>query len=216
VFNLVTNIHIQAMTPKILIADDHVMIRKGTSMLLEHSLGYKDITESSTVAETRDKIAKGNFSHLILDISFGDSSGLELLPWIREEHPELQVLIFSMQPEEVFRPIIQRDGVYGFLSKQAGETESIRRFGLFLEGKKSTSPNKVTPSKSGNPFEFLSGRETAVLLELVKGKGTKEISNALDIRMNTVSTLKARIFEKTGTKNTQQLIDMARLYEING
>lgn len=201
---------------KVLIADDHVMIRKGTKMLLEYQLGCTDIDESTTVAQTREKLSQNAYTHLILDISFGDSSGLELLPWIKEEFPHLQVLIFSMQPEEVFRPILQRDGVYGFLSKQASETVSIKRFGLFLEGKKQAPVNKAITAGQDNPFEFLSVRETAVLLELLKGKGTKEISNSLDIRMNTVSTLKARIFEKTGTKNTQQLIDLARLYEING
>jgi len=201
---------------KILIADDHVMIRKGTRMLLEYQLGYNNIDEASSVAQTQEKLEQGGFTHLILDISFGDKSGLELIPWIKEEQPHLQVLIFSMQPEEIFRPILQRDGVYGFLSKQTGETESIKRFRMFLDGEKVAPINKALTANNDNPFEFLSVRETAVLLELLKGKGTKEISNALDIRMNTVSTLKARIFEKTGTKNTQQLIDLARNYHING
>lgn len=199
---------------KILIADDHVMIRKGTRMLLEYQLGHTDLDESGSVAETKDKLIKGQYTHLILDISFGDSSGIELLPWIKEEMPNLQVLVFSMQPEEIFRPIIQREGAYGFLSKQATEAECTRRFKAFLEGKKAGKAEKPAPHVSSNPFEHLSSRETAVLLELIKGRGTKEISNALDIRMNTVSTLKARIFEKTGTKNTQQLIDMAREFSI--
>ncbi len=201
---------------KILIADDHVMIRKGTRMLFEDNLGCNDIEEAGSVAETRDKLSKAPFTHLILDISFGDSSGIELLPWIREEKSGLQVLVFSMQPEEVFRPIINREGAYGFLSKQATESECIKRFKSFLEGKKPTAAEKPAPHVSSNPFEQLSSRESAVLLELLKGRGTKEISNALDIRMNTVSTLKARIFEKTGTKNTQQLIDMARKFSITG
>jgi two-component system invasion response regulator UvrY len=198
----------------ILIADDHVMIRKGTKMLLEYQLGYTDVDEAGSVAETREKLIKGNYTHLILDISFGDSTGIELLPWIREAKPGLQVLVFSMQPEEIFRPIISREGAYGFLSKQATETECTKRFKAFLEGRKPGPAEKPAPHVSSNPFEQLSSRETAVLLELLKGRGTKEISNALDIRMNTVSTLKARIFEKTGTKNTQQLIDMAREFSI--
>ncbi|MEX0636892.1 MAG: response regulator, partial [Ferruginibacter sp.] len=90
------------MQPEILIADDHSMIRKGLKLLLQIQLGYQQITEVGSCSGLMNELVKKKYSHLILDIILSDGNSLEIIPNIRRVYPDLKILIFSMQPSEVY------------------------------------------------------------------------------------------------------------------
>jgi DNA-binding NarL/FixJ family response regulator len=201
------------MTPRILIADDHSMIRKGLKLDIKLNLGYDDIDEVSTCHELMKELVKKKYSHLILDIILGDGSTLEVIPNIRRVYPNLQILIFSMQPAEIYGEALKQYGIYYYMSKTVGEEEMIKVLQKFLLNE---APSRIKKfSKHENPFQSLSPRELEVLHYLLRGTGTKEISQLLNLRMNTVSTMKTRIFEKTNVSNLIELIELATLYNVN-
>jgi DNA-binding NarL/FixJ family response regulator len=124
-----------------------------------------------------------------------------------------------MAPVEIFGKRLINMGVSGFLSKQENETEVVKALQLILQRRQYLSPamqellnQKKQPSNNpNNPFDDLSEREISVANYLLKGYRVKEISNMLDIKLSTVATYKARIFEKLGVTNK---MDMKRLAEI--
>lgn len=201
------------MKPKILIADDHSMIRKGLKLDIKLKLGYDDITEVSTCRELMQELIKKNCTHLILDIILSDGSTLEVIPNIRRVYPDLKILMFSMQPAEIYGEALKQYGIYYYMSKAAGDEEIVRVLQKFLLNEAPVRSSQVR--HQDNPFQTLAPRELEILHYLLKGTGTKEISEILNIRMNTVSTVKTRIFEKTNAANLIELIELATLYNVN-
>jgi DNA-binding NarL/FixJ family response regulator len=201
------------MQPVILIADDHSLIRNGLKLYMQFDLGYSDIQEVSTCHDLMNELVKKKYTHLILDIILSDGNTLEIIPNIRKVYPDLNILAFSMQPEGIYATALQQYGIRQYLSKTADESEIIKKLEKFLQNEVAER-NTSTPNLH-NPFSSLSPRELEILHYLLKGSGTKEISTVLNIKMNTVSTLKTRIFEKTKSTSTRELLELASLYNIN-
>ena len=201
------------MVPKILIADDHSMIRKGLKLDIKLSLGYDDVEEVSTCHELMKELVKKKFSHLILDIILADGSTLEVIPNIRRVYPNMHILIFSMQPAEIYGEALKQYGINYYLSKTVGEEEMVKVLQKFLNNEIPVRKTKIP--HQDNPFQTLAPRELEVLHYLLRGTGTKEIAETLNLRMNTVSTMKTRIFEKTNVKNLIELTELATLYNVN-
>jgi two-component system, NarL family, invasion response regulator UvrY len=190
------------------------MIRKGLKIYLQVILGNKQVDESSSCTELMSALHRKPYTHLILDIILGDGSALEVIPTIRNLYPELKMLIFSMQAPEVYGEALKQYGIYNYLPKSAAEEEILSVLNKFLNNQQvSTTINRQQPS--GNPFSALSTRELEVLHYLLKGVGTKEISEHLDLKMNTISTLKNRIHAKTNTSNMKHLMELAAMFSIN-
>jgi DNA-binding NarL/FixJ family response regulator len=190
------------------------MIRKGLKIYLQINLGCKTVDESSTCSELLMALKRKSYTHLILDIILGDGSSLEVIPTIRKLYPELKILIFSMQAPEVYGEALKQYGIFNYLPKSAGEDEILTILNNFLHNQQEVSPqNKAT--NTTNPFSTLSPRELEVLHYLLKGMGTKEVSEQLNLRMNTISTLKNRILEKTHSPNMKHLIELAAMYNVN-
>ena len=99
------------MQPKILIADDHSMIRKGLKLHMQLTLGYNDIHEVATCNELMNELVKNKYTHVILDIILSDGSTLEVIPNIRRVYPALNILIFSMQPAEIYGEALKQYGI---------------------------------------------------------------------------------------------------------
>ncbi len=202
------------MPPKVLIADDHSMIRKGLKLFMQLNLGYHDIQEVGTCRELMRELVKKNYTHLILDIILSDGSTLEVIPNIRRVYPDLHILIFSMQPAEIYGEALKQYGINRYLSKSVGEEEMLRVLGQFLQNETPLSKRPVL-ANTDNPFSSLAPRELEILHYLLKGIGTKEISETLNLKMSTVSTLKGRIYEKTNAGNIKELMELATLYNVN-
>ena len=190
------------------------MIRKGLKLLLQLHLGYTDIQEVPSCSELMKELIKKRYTHLVLDILFSDGSTLEILPNIRRLYPEMRVMVFSMQPAEVYGVALRQYGIQHYLSKTTPEEDTIRVLRHFL--------NNEQPFRElagirhpNNPFSALAPRELEILHYVLKGMGTKEIAAVLNVKMNTISTVKNRIFEKTATANLKELLELATLYNVN-
>ncbi|NOT50405.1 MAG: response regulator transcription factor [Chitinophagaceae bacterium] len=197
----------------ILIADDHSMIRKGLKLNMQLTLGYNDIEEVATCSSLMNELVKKKYTHLVLDIILSDGSTLEVIPNIRRVYPDLQILIFSMQPAEIYGEALKQYGINYYLSKSVGDEEMIQVLQRFLQNEKPVRRNTIP--HHDNPFTTLAPRELEILHYILKGAGTKEIAEILNLKMNTVSTIKTRIYEKTNAANIKELMELATLYNVN-
>jgi len=189
------------------------MIRKGLRSSFRYDLGYTNITEVSSCTDLMSQLKRKIYTHLILDINLSDGSSLEILPNIRRLYPILQIAVLTMQPAAVFRNVLKQFGINHFMNKAASEEDMNRMLSQFLQNEmpaRFAAENDGTP----NPFLSLSGRELEVLHYLLKGSGTNEIGERLNLKQNTISTFKTRIFEKTGTRNLKELAELASAYKI--
>lgn len=199
--------------PAILIADDHSMIRKGLKLFMQLNLGYSNIHEVSTCNELMKDLIKNKYTHLIIDIILNDGNTLEVIPNIRRVYPDLNIMVFSMQPAEIYGEAVKQYGINYYLSKSVGEEEMQQVLRRFLRNE--TLPRRTNVIQRDNPFGLLAPRELEVLHYLLKGSGTKEIAETLNLKMNTVSTIKTRIYEKTNAGNIKELMELATLYNVN-
>ncbi|HEY8968560.1 MAG TPA: response regulator transcription factor, partial [Puia sp.] len=213
-FPLRGNPYTEIMQPQILLADDHSMIRKGLKLLLQLHFGFTDASEVVSCNELMKELTRKRYSHLILDIILSDGSTLEILPNIRKVYPELRVMVFSMQPAEVYGKALRQYGIDHYLPKTTPEEETIRLLQRFLQNEQPIREH-AAQRYPNNPFSALAPRELEILHYVLKGLGTKDIAETLNVRMNTVSTVKNRIFEKTHTANLKELIELATLYNVN-
>jgi len=198
--------------PKLLIADDHGMIRRGLCMLIQGDIGEIEIAEADSLSSVMSKLRKEQFTHLVLDVLFADGNALEILPNINQLYPALKIMLFSMQPVTLHTRALHSLNIYGALSKASDNDTVIRVLTDFLN---SASPSLEIPVMATNPFQELTVRELQILHHLLNGMGTKQIADTLNIKMNSVSTLKKRIYEKTATNSYKALVDLCTLYKIN-
>lgn len=204
----------QLIRPRILIGDDHGIIRRGISLLIQMEIGEYSITEAGTCSRVMAELNKNYFTHLILDIIFPDGSALEILPNIKSVYPELRIMLFSMQPPEIYGEAMKQFSIQYYLSKTSDNATVTKVLTNFLNNDKNIEESNHLVSGI-NPFKNLSPRELQILHYMLNGFGTKQISETLNLKMNAVSTLKKRIYEKTDTANFKALIDLCTLYKIN-
>lgn len=201
------------MQPKILIADDHSMIRKGLKLHMQLTLGYTDLHEVATCNDLMKELVKNKYTHLILDIILSDGSTLEVIPNIRRVYPDLHILVFSMQPPEIYGEALKQYGINYYMSKSVGEEEMVQILQKFMHNEEPVRRNNI--QHQDNPFKTLAPRELEILHYVLKGVGTKDIADTLNLKMNTISTIKTRIFEKTTAGNIKELMELATLYNVN-
>lgn len=201
-------------TTNLLLADDHSMIRRGLKFFLQVTLECRKITEISSCSDLMQEITKNSYTHLILDIILKDGNSLEIIPSLRKLAPDLKIMIFSMQPAEVYGPAVRQYNIYHYIHKSESEDQMLKKLNDFLnnDGKEEASTKSASLS---NPFALLAPRELEVLHYILRGHGTKSIGETLNLQMSTVSTLKNRIFEKTKAGNLKELLELAVLYNIN-
>lgn len=202
------------MEPTILIADDHSMIRKGLKLFMQLNLGYQQIREVGSCNELMKELVKNKYSHLILDIILTDGSTLEVIPNIRRVYPDLKIMVFSMQPEDIYAEALKQYGINCYLSKNLSEEDILSNLEQFIKNNDPV-PQKPSPISRLNPFIQLAPRELEVLHYLLNGMRTKQIGETLNLKMSTVSTIKHRVYEKTGAENLKELLEMATLYNVN-
>ena len=181
---------------------------------MQLNLGYTDIQEASSCRDLMNELIKRKYSHLIVDIILTDGSSLEIIPNIRKLYPALQIMVFSMQPAEIYGEALRQYGIWHYLSKSASEEELIQAIQRFVQNEAPAQQGRgaIQPD---NPFRTLAPRELEVLHYVLKGMGTKQIAEALNLKMNTVSTIKNRIYDKTQAGNIKELIELASVYNVN-
>ncbi len=202
---------------RILIADDHTIVREGIKLLLIESYPLADIVDVSDSVDLMKSVYKEKWDVVICDISMppGDS-GLEAIKQIKEHAPKLPVIILSMHAPDQYAVRAIKAGAMGYLTKGAATLELVKAVNTVLSGRKYLSADVAgvladafENSNISNSVESLSDREFEVFKLLASGKSISDIAKQLILSTNTVSTFRARIFEKMGFHNNLELIRYA-------
>lgn len=203
-----------------LVADDHKIITQSLSFIIKSLVKNANVVQINKLNDVLKTLQSTSFTMIILDISFPDGTTLQLIPTIRSLYPDLKILIFSGNDEDIFALRFINAGANGFISKLSSEEEIETAISKILqEGKylSSSVKEKIADSfiynKPVNVFEQLSDRELQIGKMLVAGYGNTQISERLSLQKSTVSTYKNRIFEKLNVTNLSDLIQLFQLYD---
>jgi len=199
-------------TLRILIADDHAIVRTGLKQILQEEFPSASIDEAKDAEEMIQKVMKQEWDLVISDLSMPGRSGLEALNQIHLEFPKLPVLILSIHPEEQYATRILKAGAAGYLNKETATEELTTAVRRILQGRKYITPSiaellasNIMVENNAAPHEILSDREFEVLKLLGSGKSVSEIASSLFLSVTTVSTYRARILTKMHMKTNADL-----------
>jgi two-component system invasion response regulator UvrY len=201
---------------RILIADDHTVVRKGLKQILLDEFPSAVIEEVADAEELIKKVMSAKWDIVISDVSMPGRSGLDALQQIKLSFPELPVLILSIHPEEQYALRALKSGASGYLSKDTATEELVNAVKKVLLGKKYISQaiaerlaNSFSSGTALNSHESLSDREFDVMKLLANGKSVSEIAELLSLSVTTVSTYRARIMVKMNLKSNSDLTKYA-------
>ena len=188
---------------KILVVDDHAVVRAGLRSFLADTPDMEIAGDASNSGEALRLIRGGEWHVVLLDISLPDKSGVEVLKQIKREKPDLPVLVLSMHPESRYAVQLLRSGASGYLQKEAMAAELVSAIRTVVLGRKYVSPAVAQllatdiDSSSGGPLHgALSEREFQIFCRLAQGQGATKIARDLSLSVKTVSTYRTRILEK--------------------
>ena len=203
---------------RILLADDHAMVRSGLRRIVADAFPDATIGEVGSCRELHDKVRESSWSVLILDIALEDRNSLELMPELKKLRPYMPIIVLSMYGEMQFVVRALRAGVSAYLTKDRAPEELLEAIRSVLQGRRYLSEtvarelaDHVALAGSGSepPHELLSSREYEVLVLLASGQSVSEIATRLDLSVKTVSTYRTRILEKMGMSSNAQLMRYA-------
>jgi two-component system invasion response regulator UvrY len=205
----------EASMIKILIVDDHAIVRKGLKEILTDETDIK-VWEAGDAEQASELIRREDWNLIVLDLDLPGKSGLKLLEELKREPRSLPVLVLSIYPEEQFALRTLRAGAAGYLSKDAAPEQLVSAIRKILGGGKHISEAvaemlllRATSTHETTLHEKLSDREFQILCLFGRGKTISVIAKDLSISVPTVSTYRARILEKMAMKSTAELIRYA-------
>lgn len=188
---------------RVLIADDHAVVRAGFRQFLEADSSITVIGEAATGSETLDQLRKQAWDMVLLDIHMPDRSGLDILRHIQTGHPSVKVLVMSGLPEQQYAVNVLRAGASGYLSKDSAPEELMKAVRMVLAGRRYVSAalaEMLAADLGGDPDKpmhaRLSTREFQIFCKLAAGRGVSDIALELSLSVKTVSTYRSRILEK--------------------
>lgn len=200
---------------KILIADDHAVVREGVKHILS-DMRDAVISEACNGQEVLEALRKNDYDLILLDIAMPGKDGLDTLKDIKIEKPRAKVLILSMFPEEQYALRALKSGASGYLTKESIPEELINAIRKVLRGGKYVSSefsDKLLLSLDSDAekaaHETLSNREYQVMRMIASGKTLSEIADELFLSVKTVSTYRSRILEKMNLKNNAEIMHYA-------
>ena len=201
---------------KILIADDHSIVRAGLKQVLADTPDMTVTDEAGGSEEAIRKALDGDFDVVVLDISMPGRGGLEVLKQIKRQKPKLPVLVLSMHPEEQYALRVLKAGAAGYVTKESVTEELIDAIRKVSKGMKYVSAHLAQEIAfaldldTERPIqETLSDREFQVLCMIASGKTPREIAEELSLSVKTVSTYRSRILEKMRMKSNAELTNYA-------
>jgi DNA-binding NarL/FixJ family response regulator len=200
---------------RILLADDHALLRQGLKQILSEEFPEAEFRETGTTQETLECLMGNQWDVIVLDVFMPGRSGLEVLDAVRQMQPRPPVLVLSSAPEEQLAVRVLRAGASGYLNKQAAPEHLVLAVHKVIQGGKYVSASLAErladdASRIGqSPHEKLSDREFQVMRMLVAGHSLKEVATELSLSVKTISTFHTRIWEKLGVKNDVELVHYA-------
>ncbi len=206
---------------KILLADDHSMIRNGIIRLLSKSIPDAQYYEASNGAEVRKCVLETKYNLVILDISMPGRNGLEVLKEVKDIQPETSVVIFTMYPEEQFAVQSIRYGASAYLTKDIPSCELVTAVKRILSGELYYTPKLMElitmdlQRGSDKPaHQLLSNREFQVFLLIASGKAVSDIARELSLSVKTISVYRSNILQKMNLKNNSEITHYAFKHKL--
>lgn len=209
------------MLPRILLADDHAIVRKGLKQLLHEDCDGCELGEASSGRETLDALRSARWDLLILDIHMPDRSGMDILRQVHTSHPDTRVLILSGLPAKQYAVNVLRAGANGYLSKEMAPEELAIAVKTVLSGRRYVDATladllitELDRASQQPAHAQLSEREFQVFCKLANGQGVSEIAAELCLSVKTISTYRARVIEKMGFSNNADITAYALRNQI--
>jgi two-component system invasion response regulator UvrY len=201
---------------KVLIADDHPIVRQGLRQILSEIPDMLVAGEAVNGQETLDQVRAGGWDVLVLDITMPDRSGLDILKELKHQQPHLPVLVLSIHAEEQFAVRLLKAGASGYLTKENAPDELVKAIRKVVDGGKYISRNLAESLAfsldvdSDRPrHESLSDREFQVMQLMASGKTLTEMADELSLSAKTVSTYRSRLMEKMNLKTNAEIVRYA-------
>ncbi|MEN6584633.1 MAG: response regulator transcription factor [Sulfuricella sp.] len=201
---------------RVLIADDHTILRDGLKQILAECRDMVVAGEADNGLDALKKVREEEWGVVVLDMSMPGKSGIELVKQIKSEKPKLPILILSMHKEDQYAVRTLKAGASGYLCKDSASAQLVSAIRKVAGGGVFISPEVAEKlafdlhhKSDAPPHTLLSDREHQVFMMLVQGKGLTEIADELNLSVKTVSTHKTRIQEKMNTNNLSALIKYA-------
>ncbi len=196
---------------RVLLVDDHDVVRKGLRAILEDRFSGIQVSEASNGDQALDELARP-FDAVVLDLSMPGRSGIDLLSEIKHRHPKLPVLVMSLYGEEQFAVRALRAGAAGYLTKAAASEQLSAAFERIVRGGRYISETLAERlaaaaggAETGAPHDRLSDREFEVMRGIASGESVGDIAERLHLSIKTISTYRARLLEKMGMQTNSEL-----------
>jgi two-component system invasion response regulator UvrY len=201
---------------RIVLVDDHAIVRRGLRGILEENPGFQVVGEGGDWGELRRVLRESAVDVVVLDIGLPGRSGIEIVQSLAEEHPTVKVLMLSIYPEDQYGLRALKSGAAGYLNKSSAPEELVRAVETVASGRKYVSGalaqalvDNLTGAADEAPHERLSNREFQTLCLIAQGKRLADIAETLALSPKTVSVYRARILEKMGLANNAELTHYA-------
>ena len=198
---------------KILIADDHAIVREGLKQIVADIPDMVVAGEAANSHQTLELVLKENWDLVLLDVAMPDRGGIDTLKTIKRERPTLPVLILSIYPEEHYALRALKAGASGYLTKESAPDELIEAIRKVSQKGKYISASlaeeiatHIGVDTEKQLHELLSDREYQVMLLIAAGKTVKEVADDLSLSVKTISTNRSRALEKMGMKNNAEFM----------
>ena len=214
------NVSVMGSTPaklvKILIVDDHFVVRQGLKTIIAEQYPAAVFGEAGSAQEALELALNKPWDAVLLDVSLPGRGGLELLKDLRQHLPKLPMIVVSMLPEEQFALRVLKLGACAYIRKDSAGQELIKGIDAALRGSKYITQSiaerlamNLQRDSDGPTHEALSDREYQVMCLLANGKTVKEVAADLSLSVKTISTYRTRILEKMALKNNSQIMRYA-------
>ncbi len=208
---------------RILIVDDHSIVRTGLKLLIGTHMPESQIEEASDGVSALERIRLHPYDLAVMDVSMPQTDSFALVSAALVEDPSLKIIMFSMNSEELYAKRFLKLGAMGYLSKASPSTEIKRAIEMVLKNRRYISAELSekllmeadTKNNTENPFVALSQREFEIVQYLLQGASSSEISRNLSLHSSTIATYKARIFDKLKCTNLIEISNLAKMYQIN-
>lgn len=206
---------------RVLIADDHAVVRKGLEQIISETTDIRVTGEAASGDEVLDKIRQEDYDVLMLDLSMPGRSGLDVLKQVRIEEPDLPVLVLSVHSEDQYAVRVLRAGASGYLNKESAPDLLVDAIRRVVSGRKYVTQSvaerllmEMDSDIDGPIHEALSDREFQVMRLLASGKSVSEIANMLSLSVKTISTYRSRVLEKMNMGSNAELTRYAIMNDL--
>jgi len=204
------------MTVRIVLADDHAIVREGLKRLVSDVADFRVAGEAADGTEVMRIVREADFDVLVLDLSMPGRSGMELIKLVKAEKPRLRILVLSMHQETQYAVRAIKSGASGYLTKESAPAlleQAIRKIaggGAYISAEVAEQlALGAMPGADAPPHETLSDREFEVFRMLVAGEAVSDIAARLNLSVKTVSTHKSNLMQKLGLANQTELVRYA-------